>query len=246
MRHKIKIHQGKILPFSLEVVQSYFDLAKLDISANKIKSFTKWLNKAILHFMAEQERLGIIDDTKERLDLCEDIIKHASKLVKLLANNPELLELEHDILSTLEKNIPNSSFVKEANKFTSNSVQLAVSYALNSKIDTYKLLAELIAIIAKTKIEIVHMKSSQKRGRKQELKALNAFANNFAVEYHNTTGQSITVFREKGLNGIYLSITPAHIIFSEIISRINPILTDEITDKNIINALESAQKVTKK
>ena len=242
---KIKARHESILPLSIKIVQSYFYFAKLDLNPKQIKSFTKWLNISILYFIKEQEDLGNIEDAQGKIDSYKNIIKHSSELVKLVSKHYKLLELQHDVLSTEEKNIQNSPFVREANKLTSNGVPLAICYALNSKIDTDTLLAELIAIIAKTKIEIEKTKSSQKRGRKQELKALNDFAANFAKEYYKVIRQPITVFREKGPNGEYLAITPAHILFSNIINEINPILTKKITDKNIINALEHAQKKLK-
>ncbi|MCB9982280.1 MAG: hypothetical protein H6861_01210 [Rhodospirillales bacterium] len=243
--------------FTEEEIRKFFDIAGSSPSKEDFENFCSWLGKNILSFVVTYNENHSPDAKTKKEDFkkyFDEIDKHSTELIKLLQDDaestpwadfieqPELLRFE-DIDHS--RNILNHKCVKALEKDFSieDSTILAINYATTeNNFDRRSLLPQLVAL-KMTAMALKEELPSFPKGRSKKLRELNAFALGYAIQYSQCFKKPFKLYRHKEKNGQYSRVTPCHQIFSKIIEKVRFCFeNDPITDANVINSLEYAQK----
>ena len=191
------------------------------------------------------------DNRDKSLKFYNEIDKNSTNLISLLIQGSEqfwesnseefLLKRFKDFAPNLPEKFFSNECTKELEKSLSkeDSRVLTVGYATDTQnLEVNKLIYQLLTI-KMTALSYKKNLSKIKQGRHKSLGHLNIFALKYARSFKCVLNQKFTLYRHKSDNNNYDPITPAHILFTEIINKIHFCLGDaKVSQANIINSLE--------
>jgi hypothetical protein len=245
--------------FSRQEVENFFELANAKKDEGKICSFHAWLESGVRKFLeAPPFPRPLSSKSKaELMKFLKEIEEHSLALIKLIGSADNIsygaINNSYDYIYD-GANIDYTPYITENFEVTYEEwikkfgeeldfSECRLMQAQHCELEEF--VSQLMGLNIVARMQLKSLPPNTK-GRKNKSHELKAFALGYAIRFTSDMQMEFTLDRYRDNTGEYITITPAHRIFSEIIAKISLFLEQRnraVTDKNIINALEYAQKM---